>query len=94
MNIVFDLDGTLIDSRKLEPDMLHQTIQELGGGPSLFVGDSEIDAETARRAGVLFALYSRGYRKTPVSEMHKDWVFDDFHALPSIVAEALVTSAE
>ena len=88
MESLFDavMAGGMIDSHKPEPAMLLQTIQWLGGGPTLYVGDSEIDAETARRAAVPFALYANGYRKTPVSEMHHDWVFDDFDTLAHIVA--------
>ena len=88
---IFDtvMAGGMLDSRKPEPAMLLQAIQALGGAPALFVGDSEIDAQTARRAGVLFALYSGGYRKTPVSEMYKNWVFDDFSWLQCIVGEAM-----
>lgn len=90
MQPIFDavMAGGMMDSRKPEPDMLLQTIRELGDGPTLYVGDSEIDAETARRAGVLFALYTEGYRKTPVNDMHKNWTFNDFNALQGIVAEA------
>ncbi len=79
--------GGMIDSRKPEPDMLEKTIEGLGGGETLFVGDSEIDAETARRAGVRFALYTQGYRKSPVSEVHHDWAFDDFAKLSDIVSQ-------
>lgn len=94
MEQIFDAvtAGGMIDSRKPEPDMLLKTIQDLGGGPTLYVGDSEIDAETARRAGVLFALYSEGYRKTPVSRMRHDWVFDNFDALQGIVAKAMTVA--
>jgi phosphoglycolate phosphatase len=77
--------GGMLESRKPEPDMLLRTIEMLGGGQTLYVGDSEIDAETAQRAGVPFALFSEGYRKVPVSEIHHDWCFDDFNALPGIV---------
>ncbi|MEE4145412.1 MAG: HAD-IA family hydrolase [Halieaceae bacterium] len=86
---VFDavIAGGMIDSRKPEPDMLLETIRGLGGGPTLYVGDSEIDAETAQRAKVPFALYSGGYRKVAVSEMRHDWVFDHFDMFPAIVAE-------
>lgn len=82
--------GGMIDSRKPEPDMLLHSIAGLGGGPALYVGDSEIDASTAQRADVPFALYSGGYRKTPVNEMRHHWVFDSFDALPGIVAEAML----
>lgn len=80
--------GGMLDSRKPEPDMLWKTIEDLGVGGTLYVGDSEIDAQTAQRAGVRFALFSQGYRKKPVSELHHDWVFDHFDRLPAIVAEA------
>lgn len=81
--------GGMINSRKPEPDMLLHSIQALGGGPALYVGDSEIDAATAQRAAVPFALYSGGYRKASIDEMHHRWVFDSFDALPDIVAEAM-----
>lgn len=78
--------GGMCDSRKPEPEMLWRTLELLGAGPALYVGDSEIDAETARRAAVPFALYTGGYRKTPVEAIARDWDFDDYAALPGIVA--------
>jgi len=78
----------MMDSRKPHPAMLLKTIEDLGAGPSLYVGDSEVDAETAVRAEVPLALFSSGYRKTPVNEIQHDWVFSDFAMLPAIVAEA------
>ncbi len=69
MEPIFDavMAGGMIDSHKPEPDMLLQTIQDLGGGATLYVGDSEVDAETARRAAVPFALFTEGYRKIPAA---------------------------
>lgn len=95
MDAIFDtvMAGGMIESHKPEPDMLLQTIENLGGGATLYVGDSEIDAETARRATVPFALFTEGYRKLPVSEMHHDWVFSDFDVLGSIV-EACINQNE
>jgi phosphoglycolate phosphatase len=81
--------GGMIDSRKPAPDMLLHTLHSFDDGPALYVGDSEIDAETARRAEVPFALYAGGYRKRPVSDIHNDWVFQDFATLPGIVAEVI-----
>jgi phosphoglycolate phosphatase len=82
----------MIDSRKPDPEMLLKTIEKLGGGPTLYVGDSEVDAETAVRAQVPLALFSAGYRKTPISEIPHHYVFDHFASLPPIVAEALLLS--
>ena len=80
--------GGVIDSRKPEPDMLLEVIERLEGGASVFIGDSEVDAETAQRAETLFALFTRGYRKQSVQEICPDWQFEDFGALPGIVEEA------
>ena len=77
--------GGMLPRSKPEPDMLLKIIMDIGAGPALSVGDSEIDAETAMRAGVPFALFAEGYRKRPVSEIDKDWVFDHFDVLPEIV---------
>jgi len=95
MESIFDavIAGGMLDSRKPEPDMLLRTIEILGGGQTLYVGDSEIDAQTATRAGVPFALYSEGYRKTPVSEIAHAWCFDDFNALHGIVNELMHSNA-
>lgn len=81
--------GGMINSRKPEPDMLLHVQAELDGGSALYVGDSETDAETARRAGIPFALFSGGYRKTPVEKIRHDWLFDHFEELPAIVAKAM-----
>ena len=81
--------GGMINSRKPEPDMLLHVLAELNGGPALYVGDSETDAETARRAGIPFALFTGGYRKAPVEDIHHDWLFDHFEELPAIVTKAM-----
>lgn len=80
--------GGMMASRKPEPEMLWRCIEEMGGGPTLYVGDSETDAETARRAEVPFALYTEGYRKSPVAEIPHRWAFDHFDKLADVVAEA------
>lgn len=80
--------GGMCNTRKPHPQMLEHAIEQCPVGPSLYVGDSEIDAETAQRAEIPFALFSAGYRKSPVNELHHDWVFDGFSQLISIVEKA------
>jgi phosphoglycolate phosphatase len=91
MEPIFDafVAGGMLNSHKPAPEMLWTCIADLGGGPALFVGDSGTDAETARRAGVPFALYTEGYRKAPVADLEHDWAFDHFDQLSGIVAEAM-----
>lgn len=81
--------GDSLPVRKPDPAPLHHTIAELGGGWVLYVGDSEVDAETAQRADVTFALFTEGYRKTPVGELTHAYAFDQFEALPGIFEQAL-----
>ncbi len=60
--------------------------------PDIFVGDSDVDAETATRAGVPFILFTEGYRKTALAELPHRVSFSDFAVLPALV-ESLVRSA-
>lgn len=75
------IGGDSLPQRKPDPAPLMQCITALNARAPLYVGDSEVDAETAARAGVPFALYTEGYRKTPVSELPHDMAFDHFDAL-------------
>lgn len=78
--------GDALPRRKPDPAPLHHAFAELGQGPGLYVGDSEVDAETAQRAGLPFALYTKGIRQTPVADIPHQAAFDDFSELPDIRA--------
>lgn len=78
--------GDTLAVKKPDPDPLVACFAELGG-EGVYVGDSEIDAETALRAGVPFALFTEGYRKAPTSALPHAIAFSDFSRLPNIVAE-------
>lgn len=71
--------------RKPDPAPLLAVFDELGAGPMVYVGDSETDAETARRAGVPFFLFTEGYRKTPVERIPHTAAFSDFGKLPAMI---------
>jgi 2-phosphoglycolate phosphatase, prokaryotic len=86
------IGGDSLPVRKPDPHPLHAAFAALGEGPCLFVGDSEIDAETAQRAGVPLLLFTEGYRKTPVDRLPHARAFDDFRALPDLVAELLTAA--
>ena len=80
------IGGDTVGVKKPDPAPLKAAAAALGRDRAVYVGDSEIDAETAARAGLPFALFTEGYRKLPVDEMAHDARFDDFAALPGIVA--------
>ncbi len=71
--------------RKPDPAALLAAFSELGDGPLIYIGDSEVDAETAQRASVPFFLFTEGYRKQPVDTIHHDVSFDNFAELPSLI---------
>ena len=79
------IGGDSLPQRKPDPAPLLAALAGMGPGPALFVGDSEVDAETARRAGVALALFSEGYRKAPVDSLGAKLIFSDFAALPGLV---------
>ena len=81
--------GDRLPSRKPDPAMLHLVMSELAVEDCLFVGDSEIDVATAKAAGVPIALFTQGYRQTPVAELAPDFDFDHFKNLPAIAAPFL-----
>lgn len=84
------IGGDSLPVKKPDPAPLQATFDALGTERLLYVGDSEVDAETAQRAQVPFALFTRGYRKTPVAELPKTFAFDAFDTLaahlPALVA--------
>lgn len=81
--------GDTLAVRKPEPAPLREVIARVEAAKAVFVGDSEVDAETAARAKVPFALYTEGYRRTPAEELPHDARFDAFDDLPAIVRRLL-----
>ncbi|WP_128513849.1 phosphoglycolate phosphatase [Tabrizicola thermarum] len=78
--------GDSLPQRKPDPAPLHHTFALLGAEPLLYVGDNEVDVEAAEAAGLDLAIYTGGYRKTPVNELPHRFAFDDHSLLPSVVS--------
>ena len=82
--------GDTLPTRKPDPAHLRASFDALPAvGPHIFVGDSEVDAETAQRAGVPFLLFTEGYRKSPVAQMHHRLSYDNSADLPGLVQQIL-----
>lgn len=80
--------GDTLSTRKPDPAPL---LQAIGGTPLdeiLFVGDSEVDAETARGTKVDFALFTEGYRKTGVKKIAHDLRFSDWHSFMPLLQQS------
>lgn len=80
--------GDMLPVKKPDPAPLHAVMEALGAdtGSTLYIGDSETDAETAHRAQLPFLIYTEGYRKTPISALPHDVAFSDWSELPGLIA--------
>lgn len=85
--------GDSLTERKPDPAGLHYLQSSLGSGPVVYVGDSEVDAETAVNAGMPFALFTEGYRKRPISEIPHAVSFSSFKDLPALAQNLLSAPA-
>ena len=79
--------GDTLAVKKPDPEPLRHTARELGVPleRTLFVGDSEVDTETAQATGAPYALHVNGYRGTPVEDLPALLYFDDFSVLADYV---------
>lgn len=78
--------GDSLAVTKPHPAPLLQAIRFLGANAAIFVGDSEVDAETAQAAVVPFVLFSEGYRKTTIATLPHHAAFSDYATLPALIA--------
>lgn len=76
------IGGDSLPVPKPDPAPLHAAIAKVGARSAIYVGDSEIDSETAQHAEVPFILFTEGYRHSSVSEIQHQAVFSDFAQLP------------
>lgn len=85
------IGGDTLPQRKPAAEPLIATLEGLakviGDGLTvadcLYVGDSEVDAETAKTAKTPFALFTEGYRKSPVESLPHLFAFSNHDDLRS-----------
>ncbi len=81
------ITGDSLPQRKPDPAPLLASLRAVGAATALFVGDSEVDAETAQNAALPFALFTEGYRHNPVTALAHSFSFSDFRNLPDLAAD-------
>jgi phosphoglycolate phosphatase len=85
------IGGDSLATRKPDPAPLRAVLATLSCDPAnaLYVGDSEVDAQTAQASGVSFALYAHGYRQSSCAEIASRFgcalIFDDFTELTAFI---------
>ena len=83
--------GDTLPQRKPHPAPLLHTLQQLGSQTAIYIGDSEVDAETAEVAARPFFLFTEGYRKTPVDKIRKTAEFSDFNESQGMLTSAVLS---
>lgn len=83
------IGGDSLSQRKPHPAPLLATFDALGATQPVYVGDSEVDAETGHRANVPFLLFTQGYRKTPVNQLPHHATYSDSAGLIAAVDQLL-----
>ncbi|MFZ5608597.1 MAG: HAD-IIIA family hydrolase [Pseudomonadota bacterium] len=85
------LGGDSLSVRKPDPRHLLEAIAQAGGDPTraCMIGDSVIDLEAARAAGVPIVLVDFGYSQVPVQTLKADAVISHFDELPAVIARLL-----
>lgn len=78
--------GDSLPVRKPDPAPLLAALEALGDGLAIYVGDGEVDAQTAQSAGVPFLIFTQGYRTTPVEELVHTAAFDHWDEVLDLVA--------
>lgn len=72
---------------KPDPRHLTETVRTIGaGGAVVFIGDSEVDAQTAIAAGIPVVILRHGYCKVPHETLGADSLIDGFAGLPAAIA--------
>ena len=78
--------GDTLAVSKPDPAPLHLAIAQAGGGPAAFVGDSIVDIQTAKAAGVPVIAVSFGFADRPARELGADAVIDHYADLAAALA--------
>jgi HAD hydrolase, family IA, variant 1 len=76
--------------RKPAPDSVLLAIKALDANPAttLYVGDSEVDYETAHSAGIRCALVTWGFRdRLDLEDLHADYYLNSPHELMAVISE-------
>ncbi len=82
------LGADTLDVKKPDPRHLTETVKRMGGdlGRAVMMGDSEVDAETARNAGVPAVIFTFGYSRFDPKTFGATALLDGYDALEATLA--------
>ena len=79
------ISGDSMAQRKPAKEPLLAIANALNADRIFFIGDSEIDAETAKAADIPFILFQEGYLHIDIKDINKVAVFDNYKKLPELL---------
>ncbi|SNZ20298.1 phosphoglycolate phosphatase [Cohaesibacter gelatinilyticus] len=85
------IGGDSLPVKKPAIEPLQETLRQLGLGVAsssddvIYVGDSEVDAATAKAAEIPFFLFTDGYRKSPINQLPHTVAFNDYAELEYLI---------
>ncbi len=81
----FVVGGDSLEHRKPHPLPLQACLNALGTSvdSTLMIGDSAVDAETARAVGMTIGLVTHGYAREPVETLGADFLISNLATLPN-----------
>lgn len=84
------IGGDTTPARKPDPLPLTTCLRELIAVPaaSMMIGDSGVDVNTARAAGVFAGLVPWGYTLAPAEVLGADYILNDASELPDLISAA------
>ncbi|MEM7170893.1 MAG: phosphoglycolate phosphatase [Pseudomonadota bacterium] len=81
--------GDSVGVKKPDPNHLLQTLNKMAASPgeAIMLGDSQIDAKAAKRAGLPFILVTFGYARVPLSQIESTKTISHFDELSAALSE-------
>lgn len=79
------IGGDTLPQLKPDPAPLLLAARQLAAATVWFIGDSEVDAETAHAAKLRFLLFTGGYRNSAPETLRPHAMFDHHTALPCLI---------
>lgn len=86
--------GDTLPVAKPDPAPLRFAVEHAGGGPAAFVGDSSVDMQTARAAGLPGVAVTFGYADRPVDQLGATATIDHFDGLDAVLRNLNILGAE
>lgn len=79
--------GDTTDTGKPDPMPLQFCIDTMGAtvGGTIMIGDSAVDAGTARALGIPIGLVAHGYRDTDLADIDADFLVKDIASVPELL---------